>query len=69
MELMRRAVTHRKYGSGTVTGFDGRVLTVFFDQYGSHSFRFPGIFSEELQANDPTVQRQVEELIEAQKSE
>ncbi|MGN0802522.1 MAG: hypothetical protein ACI4MF_08015 [Candidatus Faecivicinus sp.] len=60
MELKRRQVTHRKYGSGTVTGFDGRVLTVFFDQYGSHSFRYPDIFAEELKASEPEVQRFVE---------
>lgn len=64
MELMRKPVSHRKYGAGTVTGFNGRVLTVFFDQYGSHSFRFPDIFREELKAGDPNIQQQVEAMLE-----
>ncbi len=60
MELKRRQVSHRKYGSGTVTGFNGRVLTVFFDQYGSHSFRYPDAFATELKASEPEVQRFIE---------
>lgn len=65
MNLLRRTVNHRKYGTGTVTGFNGDVLTVFFDQYGSHSFRFPDIFREELKATDPTVQRQAEAALDS----
>ena len=60
MDLNRKQVVHQKYGSGTVTGFDGRVLRVFFDQFGSHSFRYPEIFSEDLKAAEPEVQAFVE---------
>ena len=64
MELMKKKVTHKKYGPGTVTGFNGRVMTVFFDQYGSHSFHFPEIFREELKASDDVLQHQIEALLE-----
>ena len=69
MELMRATVSHRKYGMGTVTGFDGRVVTVFFDQYGAHSFRFPEIFAEDLKATDPVLQQQIHVQIEETASE
>ena len=61
MELVRRQVTHRKFGAGTVTGFDGRVITVFFEQYGSRSFRYPDAFADGLRAVDEEVRRWLEE--------
>ena len=60
MNILKRQVTHRKYGSGTVTGFRDNVVTVFFDQYGSHSFRYPDAFADEMRAVDAEVQRSVE---------
>ena len=60
MDLNRKQVVHQKYGPGTVTGLDGRVLRVFFDQFGSHSFRYPEVFAEALKAAQPEVQAFVE---------
>lgn len=66
MEMCRQKVTHRKYGAGTVIGFDDRVLTVFFDQYGAHSFRYPDIFASELKAVDPEVQRRIDAALKGE---
>ena len=60
MDLNRRQVVHQKHGSGTVTGLKGSVLRVFFDQFGSHCFRYPDAFASELKAADPEVQAFVE---------
>lgn len=62
MNMLKQQVTHRKYGAGTVTGLNGGVVTVFFEQYGSHSFRYPDAFLKELKAVQPEVQRFAEEV-------
>ena len=69
MELLRKTVSHRRYGSGTITAMHGDVMTVFFDQYGAHSFRFPEIFREELKLSDDAAQRHVQELLEETEQE
>lgn len=60
MDMHGQKVTHRKYGAGTVIGFDGKILTVFFDQYGAHSFRYPEAFAADLKASDPDAQARIE---------
>lgn len=64
MELMRKKVFHKKYGPGTITGFNGHVITVFFDQYGAHSFHFPEIFRSELRIDEDALQQQMKILLE-----
>lgn len=64
MNMLKQQVTHRKYGAGTVTSLNGSVITVFFEQYGSHSFRYPDAFLKDLRATQPEVQRFAEEAAE-----
>ncbi len=64
MELVGRKVVHPKFGPGTITGLKNGVIRVFFDQFGSHSFRYPMAFADSLAAVESEVQAFVKRELE-----
>ena len=69
MDLLHETVRHRRFGSGTITSFDGRVLVVSFDGAGERSFSYPSAFGAFLTADNEAVQAEAERAIRAKEAE
>ena len=63
MSFKTVSVTHNRIGSGTVQDWDSKSLTVWFQQYGARTFRFPDAFRTELKTDDPVFARYVAEAL------
>ena len=63
MELLHETVEHKRFGSGTVTSFDGHALTVSFEGLGEKTFSYPSAFGQFLTARSEEVQAEAEALI------
>lgn len=63
MDLLHETVRHRRFGSGTVTSFDGRVLVVSFETGEDRSFSYPSAFGPFLTAENEAVQAEAERAI------
>lgn len=63
MSFKNVSVTHRRFGNGTVQDMDSKSLTVWFQQYGARTFRFPDAFRTELKTDDPVFARYVAEAL------
>lgn len=68
MDLIGIKVTHRTWGSGTVTEFNGEHVAVEFT-IGVKQFVYPSAFESFLRAEDPDVQNSILNIIEAAKQE
>lgn len=60
MNLLKTRVSHAKYGAGKITRLADGVVTIFFEQYGSHSFRYPDCFADEVKSEESEARRQIE---------
>jgi hypothetical protein len=60
-------IKHKTFGTGTVTKFDGKFLTVAFANKVS-AFQYPAAFTSFIQAADPTVQAVILQEIENAKA-
>ncbi len=56
-------MTHKRFGSGIVQSLDGKALTIWFQQYGARTFRFPDIFQTDLKTDDPVFASYVAEAL------
>ena len=63
MVFQNTAVTHKRFGAGTVISLEGKALTVRFQQYGTRTFRFPDIFKTDLKTDDPIFARYAAEAM------
>ncbi len=63
MNFKNASVTHKRFGNGIVLSLDEKALTVRFQQYGTHTFRFPDIFQTDLKTDDPVFARFVAEAL------
>ena len=63
MNFKNAFVTHKRFGNGTVQSLDGKTLTIWFQQYGTRTFRFPDIFQTDLKTDDPVFARFVAEAL------
>lgn len=61
MNCFNQQVTHTKFGIGRISERSGNVLTVYFQDYGSHTFVYPQAFEKYLKASDPGFAREVAE--------
>ena len=69
MNLLHETVRHKRFGSGTVTSFDGRVLVVAFESGGERSFSYPTAFGQFLTADSEAVQAEAEQAIREKQAE
>ena len=69
MELLHETVRHKRFGSGTITSFDGRVLVVSFGEAGERSFSYPSAFGAFLTADNEAVQAEAERAIRAKQAD
>lgn len=60
MDCYNQQVVHTKFGIGKISDRSGNVLTVYFKDYGSHTFLYPQAFEKYLKASDPEFAREVE---------
>lgn len=67
MKMDGLLVTHKILGTGTVTKFDGKFLTVAFESKVS-MFQYPIAFTSFIQAADPAVQDAILQEIEEAKA-
>ena len=63
MSFKNASVTHKRFGGGTVQDLDDKSLTVWFQQYGARTFRFPDVFRTDLKTDDPVFARYVAEAL------
>ena len=63
MDLLHETVRHKRFGTGTVTSFDGRVLVVSFETGEDRSFSYPSAFGPFLTAENEAVQAEAERAI------
>ena len=68
MDLLHETVRHNRFGTGTVTSFDGRVLVVSFESAGERSFSYPSAFGQFLRAENAEIQAEAENAIRAKKA-
>ena len=66
MDLLHETVRHKRFGTGTVTSFDGRVLVVSFETGEDRSFSYPSAFGPFLTAENEAVQAEAENAIRLQ---
>lgn len=69
MKLDGKAVTHRAFGKGTITGVADGIVAVEFKKQGEKRFFYPGAFAEFLRFGDQKLQDQVEETLHREKRE
>ena len=69
MNLLHETVSHKRFGRGVVSAFDGHVVTVSFDTAGERAFSYPTAFASFLTAEDPAVQAEAEAALREKKSE
>ena len=67
MNMEGLLIKHKTLGTGTVTKFDGKFLTVAFANKVS-AFQYPAAFTSFIQAADPTVQAVILQDIENAKA-
>ena len=67
MNMEGLLIKHKTFGTGTVTKFDGKFLTVAFANKVS-AFQYPTAFTSFIQAADPTVQAAILQEIEGMKA-
>lgn len=67
MNMEGLLIKHKTLGTGTVTKFDGKFLTVAFANKDS-AFQYPTAFTSFIQAADPTVQAVILQEIEDAKA-
>ena len=67
MNMEGLLIKHKTLGTGTVTKFDGKFLTVAFANKVS-AFQYPAAFTSFIQAADPTVQAVILQEIENAKA-
>jgi hypothetical protein len=60
MDCFNQQVIHTKFGIGKINELSGNVLTVYFKDYGAHTFLYPQAFEKYLKAIDPEFAREVE---------
>jgi len=60
VDLLHETVRHVRFGAGTVTSFDGRVMTVAFESAGERVFSYPAAFERFIEADNPDVQAEAE---------
>ena len=63
MSFKNVSVTHKRFGNGTARHLDGKSLTVWFQQYGTRTSRFPDAFRTELKTDDSVFARYVAEAL------
>ena len=68
MEFIHETVRHARFGSGTITSFDGHVITVSFETAGERVFSWPTAFSQFLTADNPALQAQADALMQVKRS-
>lgn len=61
MNLLKKEVIHKSLGAGHVIAFDGKTITIQFDQR-SVKFSFPSVFNELLRMKDLNLQHDINEL-------
>jgi hypothetical protein len=59
MDSFNQQVVHTKFGFGKISELSGNVLTVYFQDYGSHTFVYPQAFEKYLKAVDAEFARAV----------
>jgi hypothetical protein len=59
MNCVNQQVIHIKFGIGKTSECSGNVLTVYFKDYGAHTFLYPQAFEKYLKASDPEFAREV----------
>ena len=69
MNLLHETVSHKRFGRGVVSAFDGHVVTVSFDTAGERAFSYPTAFASFLTAEDPAVQAEAEAALREKQSE
>jgi len=69
MEWLHETVRHKRFGSGTITSFDGRVLVVSFGEAGERSFSYPSAFGAFLTADNEALQAEAERAIRLKKAD
>ena len=69
MNLLHETVSHKRFGRGVVSAFDGHVVTVSFDTAGERAFSYPTAFASFLTAENPAVQGEAEAALREKKSE
>ena len=52
MECIGQSVTHQKFGVGKIKERKDNTITVFFQDYGAHTFLYPQAFEQYLKAKD-----------------
>ena len=63
MNFKNAPVTHKRFGNGTVQSMDSKSLTVWFQQYGARTFRFPDVFQNDMKTDDPVFATYVAEAM------
>ena len=69
MDLLHARVEHSRFGSGTITDFDGRRLSVAFDAGGERRFVWPDAFDSFLTADDERIQAEARDALARRREE
>ncbi|MHA6531279.1 hypothetical protein [Paenibacillus sp. BAC0078] len=60
MNLMKKQVSHVRFGSGTVSSNDGgRITVVFSGEAGEKCFLYPEAFEHHLSISDPAIHEEI----------
>ena len=69
MDLLHETVSHKRFGRGTITAFDGRVVTVLFETAGERAFSYPEAFESFLAADSPEIQSEAEAALRGKRAD
>ncbi len=59
MDCINQHVVHKKFGQGVIKDHKENIITIYFQEYGAHTFIYPQAFDKYLTARDPEFAKSV----------